>query len=133
MNTTVNTMRFTPEWFANYNYTQQLFTERMRQGIRDAGALSAHIAQNTAEIRQIFAESYNRSCESQDRMARSFTEYIRGVETYRDPYQDRPVQLPSGYDQVWVSRTGEYILSNQAGFDPNSGSNTEWRRVQRTP
>ena len=81
----------------------------------------------------MFAESYNRSCQAQDRMARGFTEYIRGVDSYRNPYEDRPVQLPSGYDQVWVNRLGEYILSNQAGFDPNTGSNTDWRRLEKGP
>ena len=105
----------------------------MRQGIRDAGAISAHIARNNEEIRQMFNESYKRSCQAQERMARNYTEYIRGVETYRDPYEDRPVQLPSGYDHVWVNRLGEYILSNQAGFDPNTGSNTDWRQVQKSP
>jgi hypothetical protein len=53
------------------------------------------------------------------------------VETYRNPYEDRPVQLPSGYDGVWVSRSGEYLLSNQPGFDPNAGSTAEWRRMEK--
>jgi hypothetical protein len=55
------------------------------------------------------------------------------VETYRNPYEDRPIQLPSGYTDVWVNRSGEYILSNQAGFDPNAGSNLEWRRMPKSP
>ena len=81
----------------------------------------------------MFADSYRRSCESQDRISRSYTEYIRGVETYRNPYEDRAIQLPSGYSQVWASPTGEYILSNQAGFDPNIGASMEWRRLERGP
>jgi hypothetical protein len=105
----------------------------MRQGIRAAGQLSAHIAANNAEIQQMFADSYRRSQESNERISRSYTEYIRGVDTYRDPYQDRQVQLPSGYSGVWVNHTGEYVLSNEAGFDPNVGSNIEWRRVERAP
>ena len=81
----------------------------------------------------MFADSYRRSCESQDRISRSFTEYIPGVETCRNPYDDRPIQLPSGYSQVWVNSSGEYILSNQAGFNPNVGSTAEWRRMGRSP
>ena len=38
-----------------------------------------------------------------------------------------------GTDGVWVNRSGEYILSNQPGFNPNTGSTAEWRRMQRTP
>jgi hypothetical protein len=81
----------------------------------------------------MFADSYRRSCESSDRISRSYAEYIRGIESYRDPYEDRAVQLPSGYSGVWVNRTGEYVLSDEAGFDPNVGSNVEWRRLEKAP
>ncbi len=133
MNTTMNTMRITPEWYAQRGYMQQMFYDRMRQGIQAAGRLSAHIAANNAEIQQMFADSYRRSQESGDRISRSYAEYIRGVETYRDPFESRQVQLPSGYRGVWVSRTGDYVLSNEAGFDPNVGSNIEWRRLEQAP
>jgi membrane-associated protease RseP (regulator of RpoE activity) len=131
MTTVLTTQRVSLDWYAAYQYVGQLFDDRMRQGIRAAGDLSRRIAQNNAEISRMFAESYRQRSESQDRIHRSFTEYIRGVETYRNPYDDRPVQLPSGYSNVWVNRMGEYILSDQAGFNPNVGSNVEWSRIER--
>ena len=133
MNTTVNTLRLSPDWYGEYMYVQKLFFDRMNQGIRDAGALSERISRNSEEIRQMFSDSYRRRCESDDRISRKYSEYIRGVETYRNPYEDRPVQLPSGYSNAWVNRSGEYILSDQAGFDPNVGSNVQWRRIERSP
>jgi hypothetical protein len=81
----------------------------------------------------MFDDSYRQRSQSQDRISRSFSEYIRGVETYRNPYENRPIQLPSGYANAWVNRSGEYILSPQAGFDPNIGSNIEWRRLEKNP
>jgi hypothetical protein len=133
MNTTIHTIHLSLEWFAQYQYVQKLFTNRMMQGIRNAGRISDTIHRNNEEIQQMFADSYRRSCESQDRISQSFTEYIRGVETYRNPFEDRPVQLPSGYSNIWVNSSGEYILSNQAGFNPNVGSNIEWRPLERAP
>ncbi len=133
MNTVINTLRLNPEWYGGYMYVQKLFYDRMRQGIRSARALSETITRNSEEIRQMFSDSYRQRSESQDRISRSYTEYIRGVETYRNTYEDRPVQLPSGYANAWVNRSGEYILSPQAGFDPNVGSNTEWRRLEKSP
>lgn len=130
MNTTINSTRLSLEWFAQYQYVQMLFKNRIMQGIKGAGDISKRIARTSEEIQQMFADSYRRSSESQDRINRSFTEYIRGVETHRDPYENRPVQLPSGYSNMWVSRSGEYMLSNQAGFNPNVGSNIEWRRLE---
>jgi len=32
-----------------------------------------------------------------------------------------------------VSSTGEYAVSNDAGFDPNVGSTKTWRRMQVPP
>jgi hypothetical protein len=130
MSTTISTMRLSQEWYGGYMYVQQLFQNRMNQSIRNAAAISETITRNSEEISRMFSESYRQASESQDRISRSFSEYIRGVETYDNPYEERPVQLPSGYRDAWVSRRGEYILSNDAGFNPNIGDTSEWRRMK---
>ena len=61
----------------------------------------------------------------------SISESIRGVTTYTNPYDERPVPLPSDYSYAWVNRSGEYVLSNDAGYDPNVGSVSEWRLLKR--
>ncbi|GIU78853.1 MAG: hypothetical protein KatS3mg005_2091 [Bryobacteraceae bacterium] len=127
----VSTARISLDWFAQYSIAGQLFDERMRQGIRGAAALSQTIRRNSEEIRQMFEQSYRERTAADDRIHQRFTEYIRGVETYRNPFEDRPVQLPSGYSNVWVNRNGEYILSNEANFNPNIGSNLDWRPLKR--
>ena len=65
-------------------------------------------------------------------MSEQFSEYIRGVETYHDPYEDRPVQLPSGYNDVWVSRNGEYVLTNDPNYNPNVSAQGTWQRIEPT-
>jgi hypothetical protein len=131
MNTTVSSARLSPEWYGGYMYVQKLFQDRMNQSIKNAAAISATITRNSEEIRRMFSESYRQRSESQDRIHQRFSEYIRGVETYKNPYEDRPVQLPSGYGEAWVNARGEYLLSNEAGFNPNVGDTTEWRRMDR--
>lgn len=130
MATTISSIRLSQDWYSGYMYVQKLFNNRMNQSIRDAKAISNTITRNSEEIRQMFAESYRQRNEAEDRISRQFSEYIRGVETYKNPYEDRPIELPSGYNDAWVNANGDYILSNQAGFDPNVGSNVEWRRMQ---
>ena len=78
----------------------------------------------------MYGESYRQRQESQDR-TQSWSEYIRGVDTYKNPFEGRPVQLPSGYDSAWLNPRGEYLLTNQGGFNPNVGDMTEWRRMDR--
>jgi hypothetical protein len=61
-----------------------------------------------------------------------FCRGIRGVELYQNPYEDKPVELPSGYGNAWVNRGGEYILTESPSFNPNIGSNVEWQRIERS-
>jgi hypothetical protein len=131
MNTTISSARLSSDWYGGYMYVQKLFQNRMNQSIQNAAAISATITQNSEEIRKMFSESYRQVSETQDRISQSFSEYIRGVDTYKNPYEDRPVQLPSGYRDAWVNQRGEHILSNDAGFNPNVGDTTEWRRMDR--
>ena len=133
MSTTINSLRQSPEWFGYYMYVRKLFIDRQMQGVRNAGKISETISRNSAEIQKMSEDSYRQANQSQDRISRSYSEYIRGVETYRDPYGNRPIQLPSGYDGVWANRSGQYLLSNQPRFNPNAGSTTEWQRIKRSP
>lgn len=132
MTTTLSTLRLNPQWFGALMYSRKLFENRMYQSIRNAKALSDTITRNSEEIRRLYSETYREQQASQDRISQSFSEYVRGVETYSDPYEGRPVELPSGYNDAWVSRRGEYILSNDPNFNPNVGDNTEWRRMEQT-
>jgi hypothetical protein len=130
MTTTVSSLRLSQDWFSGYMYVQKLFNDRMHQSISNAKALSDTITRNSAEIRRMYADSYRQHSESQDRISQNFSEYIRGVETYKNPFENRPVQLPGGYNDAWVNSRGEYILSNNANFNPNVGDNIEWRRME---
>ena len=131
MSTTVHTMKLSLDWFAGYFYVRDLFNKRMMQGIKDAAMLSKQITANAEHARQLYADAYEHRQASQERISGSIGEYLRGVETYKNPYEDRPVQLPAGYNDAWVNNKGEYLLSNQAGYDPNVGDTLEWRRMDR--
>jgi len=130
MTTVVNTARIGQDWFSGYMHVRQLFSNRQMQGIRDATRLSQIITENAEHSRKLWADTYAQRNASQDRINRSFGEYIRGVETYTNPYESREVQLPSGYNDAWVNPQGEYLLVGPGGFDPNVGSTVEWKRMQ---
>ena len=122
--------RPTLDWFGQYMYVTSLFMQRMQQGIKQAGDLSKQISQNSEEIRQMYSQAYKASSDSIDRTSRQFSNQIRGVDDYVAPGNPTPVQLPSGYNDVWTNKNGEYLLSNQAGFDPNVGATQSWERMQ---
>jgi len=131
MSTSISTMRLSLDWYAGYRQVQDLFSKRMYQDIKNAAELSKTITRNAEYTRQLYADAYKERQASQDRISESFGEYIRGVDTYKNPFEDRPVQLPAGYNDAWVNAKGEYLLSNEAGYNPNVGDTTEWRRMDR--
>lgn len=131
MQAMVQSVRLNLGW---YNKVMQVYAIRnqgIQQSIEDAGRLSRHISQVNDEILEMNRQAYENQQASQDRVARQFDNYIRGVEEYQNPIEEKAVQLPSGYNQAWVSGSGEYILSNDPGFNPNENSTIEWREMPK--
>lgn len=132
LNTMIASVRVQPRWQAGYLYVMQLKHQNQMQAIRNAGELSRRIARNSEEIMRMNQEAFENRQRSSDRIAREISETIRGVETYHDPYQDRQVELPDTYKDVWVSETGQYILSNDVTYNPNEqpGTAVNWQRAK---
>ena len=128
-----NSVRLGQDWFSGYAHVKQLFRNRMWQGIQDSVAFAKKYRETQEEIRQMYADAYKQRTESQERISREYGKMLSGVEHYTNPYEQRPVELPSGYKEVWVSPQGQYILSEQTGYDPNVGSTLEWRRMDVAP
>ncbi|MFN0007879.1 MAG: hypothetical protein ACKVXR_08215 [Planctomycetota bacterium] len=126
----ISSLRLELAWYAGYAQVLDLWRQGQMQSIRDAGELSRRISRNNDEILAGMRSSWEERQASQDRTSREFSEYVRGVETYDHPYEGREVQLPSGYRDVWTNRSGEYVFSNEAGFDPNVGSTLAWTRLE---
>jgi hypothetical protein len=125
-----SSVRINPAWMSKYLQVQQMWVQNQMQAIRSAGELSRYLARTSDEISDMSMRAWEERQASQDRMSREFSEYIRGVETYDDPVAGRDVQLPSAYNEAWVSANGEYILSNDPNFNPNVGSNQSWERMK---
>lgn len=119
----------TAQWFNTYVQIIQMWQRNQMQAIADAGRISQIISQTSSEISDMVRQAYENRQSSQDRIHREFSETIRGVETYNDPYRGRPVELPSQYRHAWVSDNGEYVLSDEAGFNPNIGDTRTWKRL----
>jgi hypothetical protein len=122
-----NSLQATPKWFAEISYYRQVFQQNITEF---AGAVSRMTRETNDEIGKKYSDQYWKQQASQDRLARQFSDSIRGVGRYESPYQSYPVQLPSGYRYAWGSSSGGYILSNDAGSDPNVGSTSTWQLLK---
>ena len=87
--------------------------------IRDAQSASFETYRGAVQAQQA----------SQSRLAQQFSESVRGVQTYRDPLSGQDVQLSAGYSHVFSNGRGEYILSNDALFNPSVTLRERWEAI----
>jgi hypothetical protein len=91
-------------------------------------SFEAHREQANAEW------NHNRAAAQAAANARSatdgFDDYIRGVNTYQDPYWGQS-QHSIDHQYAWTDGFGNYKYSNDAGYDPNIGSSQSWQPMKR--
>ncbi|WP_020585783.1 hypothetical protein [Desulfobacter curvatus] len=127
--TFVNSFQLDRSWFARFNSVQRQWIAARQQGIANAGKLSRAISRSSDAFDAALTQSWRTRQQAEDRAAREFSEYIRGTENYQDPSSGNSVELPGGYDHAWANPLGEYILSNDAGFNPNQNSGNNWIEI----
>ncbi|MEW6721108.1 MAG: hypothetical protein AB1346_11720 [Thermodesulfobacteriota bacterium] len=98
---------------------QQAVFDRMQQ-----------IRRSQQEVSDMIVKGYRQRSAAQDRIFDKYSEAVRGVDTYRDPVNDREIQLPTGMRNAWTDGS-EYVFSDQSDFNPNVGSNKNWQRMER--
>jgi hypothetical protein len=97
------------------------------KGVQDRANI---VSKNAEDIRNIQREGYENQQKGQDQSAAGFSQYLRGTETYQNPATGEKVDLDSKYGNAWVNSQGEYLLSDQVGFDPNTVLQGSWTPMQ---
>lgn len=120
-----------PRWFSKYSQLVEYLIQSQIQQIRNIGELSRIISQTSNEISDISMQAYNNRQKVNDRIADNFSRNIRGVDEYYNPIEEKNVELPTGYRNAWTNSLGEYVLSEETDYNPNVGSNLNWRKIER--
>ena len=125
-----STFRTNPEWQARIAKNALAMQQIQLKGIRDRSAI---VAKSAEDQRNIQRQAYENQQKAEDSNSTNYSQYIRGVETYQNPSTGETVDLDSKYGHAWVSNQGVYLLSDQAGFDPNSvpGNTQTWTQMQQ--
>jgi hypothetical protein len=126
----VRSFKTNPKWFNAYGQIVEALIRQKTQQIKAIGEVGRMAARTNSEISEQRMKDWQARQAVNDRVVDDFCRGIRGVDLYRNPYEDKPVELPSGYGNAWVSRGGEYILTENPTFNPNVGSNVEWTRIE---
>ncbi len=117
-----------PKWAEVVLSVERLRIDGNAQNQRQMEQLIATLRETSNAIFDITSQVYRDRQAANDVIFQDYAEAIRGTETFVDPGVG-PVELPGGFQQVWATGTGEYILSNDALFDPNLNSRFSWQEI----
>ena len=124
----LSTVRLDPEW---HGRVMQVIANMQATDTKGAADRSRIITQSGKDIGNIIHQTYENKKQSDERVAQGFSQYIRGVETYRNPATGETVDLSNQYGHAWAGNNGEYILSDSANFDPNVAVRGNWTRLEQ--
>jgi hypothetical protein len=126
--TMLASIRVNPEW---KNAVDQTYRNIAQIQAKGAAERSRIISNTSNEILDMQMEGWRNRQESQDRSMQKWSQTMRGVETYTDPNSGSSWELTSGYDHVWKTSGDEFLLTNDANFNPNvSLPDASWTQMQ---
>jgi hypothetical protein len=116
----VSSFRVNTVW---YNAIQQMFNN-IRQNVQ------SETWKRIQKISNGIVRSWESRNESADKSANMFSQYIRGVDSWKDG-SGNTVELSSGYSNAWQKADGSYLLSNDVSFDPNVAFKESWSKLSK--
>jgi len=128
--TMVYSLRVNPRWFAKVANVKEMMVQKIIKGIKDVGRIGEMVARAGSEMREGQMKDWERRQQANDRIVQNFTDHIRGVERFNDPYAGKEVELPTGYGRAFSNNLGEYIVTDSPSYNPNIGSNVTWQELK---
>ena len=125
--TILSTIRVDPQWQARVT---QVITNMQAADSKAAMDRSAIIAKSGQETSRIIHDTYENATKSHDRAMEGWSQYMRGVANYRNPYTGETVELSNQYEHAWAGPNNEYIVTDSANFNPNSALQGNWTRLE---
>jgi len=93
----------------------------------NTGSLSNYLQQANGYVNDAMIQNYENQQRSNDRMSEARSDYMLDYQNYTDPNTGEVLKLSSGYSNAWTDNSGNVIMSNEAGYDPNvGGGSSSW-------
>lgn len=101
--------------------------------MRTAANISRISAKANSDILDIQAGGHRRREAIRDEIHAKQINSIHEVHEYRVPGEDLPVALPSYYDRVFSNGSGEYLMTNDANYEPGTDLSLggQWSALER--
>jgi hypothetical protein len=131
--TMILSLRVNPRWFAKVVNTKEYLAQMVMRNIKAVGRIGEIAARAGSEMRADQQAAWEQRQRVNDKISQNFSDYIRGVDRYNDPFSGKEIELPSGYGTAWANNLGEYVVTDSPGYNPNVGSNLTWQPMPPKP
>ncbi len=125
-----SSFRINQQWQAKYNNVIEYLAQQQINRIRSIGEFSRTLSQMSDQMRSEQLQQYEQRSSVYDKVAQQHSDNMLGIERYYDPFEEREVQLPGGYNHAWCNNLGEYILTDNPNYNPNVESNLTWKPIE---
>jgi len=129
--TITSSFRLNPKWYAKYSNAIEYLAQQQITKIKSLGELSRMLSQASDQMRSEQQAQFESRGKVYDKVSEKFSDNTLGIDRYYDPYEERQVELPSGYNHAWCNNNGEYIVTDNPNYNPNVGSNMNWQELEK--
>jgi len=129
--TITSSFKLNPRWYAKYSNVIEYLAQQQITRIKSIGEFSRMLSRMSDQISNEKMQQFESRGDVYDKVAQKFSDNTLGIDRYFDPHEGREVELPSGYNHAWSNNNGEYIVTDNPNFNPNVGSNLDWRPLER--
>ncbi len=123
----MGTVRVDPQWQAR---VQQVIANLQAQDSKGAADRSAIATKAGQDMSKMIHDSYQNATSSREHSMESWSQYMRGVQTFRNPNTGDTVELSNQYGHAWAGPDGTYVVTDSANFNPNSSLQGNWTRLE---
>ena len=128
--TITSSFRINQQWQAKYNNVIEYLAQQQIHHIQSIGEFSRTLSQMSDQMRSDQLQQYEQRSSVYDKVAQQHSDNMLGTERYYDPFEEREIPLPSGYNHAWCNNLGEYIMTDNPNYNPNVESNLTWKPIE---
>jgi hypothetical protein len=123
----LGTVKVNPQWQARVEQAIANLNAQDIKGANDRSAIATKLGQDMAKMQQ---EVYQNAENSREHSMANWSQYLRGVQTFRNPATGDTVELSNGYDHAWAGPDSTYVVTNLNNFNPNSSFDGHWTKLE---
>jgi hypothetical protein len=126
----LGTVHVDPQWQARVEQAIATLNAQDIKGANDRSAIATKAGQDMAKM---IHDSYQNATNSREHSMAAWSQYMRGVQSFRNPNTGEVVELSNQYGNAWAGADGTFVVTDSGSFNPNSSLQGSWTKLETVP